>query len=200
MKLVRGAYLHTDPRHLIHNTKEDTDYAYNDAIRLLVTGSPAPKPIRASFYHEPMARLLPEGIGKADLVVASHNRESIELALGLRHQELALDLKRREWASRLARESDDFHDPDDFIPDIGVGELTCAQLMGMADELSLDILSKSDGQDIKVYKYAVWGTTQECVKYLVRRAEENRDAVSRTSENMAACMKEIRRRMGFAGV
>jgi len=174
--------LHTDPRHLIHDTKEDTDHAYDDTIRLLLTGSPAPKPVRASFYDELMARLLPEGIGKADLVVASHNRESIQLALDLRRQS-----------------GKPIDKPDESIPDIGVGELTCAQLMGMADELSFDLLSKSDGQDIKVYKYAVWGTTQECVKYLVRRAEENKDAVSRTSENMAACMKEIRRRMGLAG-
>ena len=182
MKLVRGAYLHTDPRHLIHNTKEDTDRAYDDTIRLLLTGSPTPKPVRASFYDEPMARLLPEGIGKADLVVASHNRESIELALSLK----------REFGAPI----DDPHNP---TLGIGVGELTCAQLMGMADELSFDLLSKSDGQDVKVYKYAVWGTTHECVRYLVRRAEENKDAVSRTSENMAACMKEIRRRVGFAG-
>jgi len=186
VKLVRGAYLYTDPRHLIHNTKEDTDHAYDDTIRLLLTGSPAP----ASFYDEPMARLLPEGIGKADLVVASHNRESIELALGLRRQEWALSPQRELGVP--------IHNPHNFTLGIGVGELTCAQLMGMADELSLDLLSKSDGQDIKVYKYAVWGTTQECVKYLVRRAEENKDAVSRTSENMAACMKEIRRRVGFA--
>ncbi|PWW79121.1 FAD-linked oxidoreductase [Tuber magnatum] len=119
-----------------------------------------------------MARHLSKGTGKIDLVVASHNRRSVELALSLRRQ--------------LGLNSD-------------VGELTCAQLMGMADELSLGLLSgRLDGEEIKVYKYAVWGTTQECVKYLVRRAEENKDAVSRSFENRAACMKEIWRRMRFA--
>ncbi|RPB03099.1 FAD-linked oxidoreductase [Choiromyces venosus 120613-1] len=119
-----------------------------------------------------MARHLSKGTSRTDLVVASHNKESVELALGLKRQ-IGLNS--------------------------GVGELTYAQLMGMADELSLGLLSeKSDDEEIKVYKYAVWGTTQECVKYLVRRAEENKDAVGRTTENRAACMKEIWRRMRFA--
>ncbi|CUS14594.1 unnamed protein product [Tuber aestivum] len=171
VKLVRGAYLHTDPRHLIHDTKEDTDRAYDDTIRLLLTGSPTREPGRASFYDPPVARYLPGGIGRTDLVVASHNRESVELALALRRQ--------------LGSNS-------------RVGELTYAQLMGMADELSLGLLSRRpDDEEIKVYKYAVWGTTQECVKYLVRRAEENKSALGRTSENRAACMKEIWRRMRF---
>jgi proline dehydrogenase len=34
-KIVRGAYLASEPRHLIHDTKQDTDTAFDDALRLL---------------------------------------------------------------------------------------------------------------------------------------------------------------------
>jgi proline dehydrogenase len=135
VKLVRGAYLHSDPRELICDTKSDTDVAYDDAARMLIT----------------------RGV---DTVVASHNRESVMKALAL---------KRRGE---------------------GEAELVFAQLMGMADELSLGLVQEGT----RVLKYAVWGGTGECVKYLLRRAEENKDAVGRSEENYRAVMDELRRR------
>lgn len=56
-KLVRGAYIASEPRHLIHDTKADSDKSYDDAIRLLL-----PSPNVETF-------------------LATHNAESIELAL-----------------------------------------------------------------------------------------------------------------------
>jgi hypothetical protein len=47
----------------------------------------------------------------------------------------------------------------------------------------------------KAYKYLVWGTTGECMKYLLRRAQENRDAVERTLEGRNAMAAELWRRV-----
>lgn len=188
VKLVRGAYLGSDPRHMIHDTKEDTDKTYNEAIRLMLTGSPYSLPMwnlptanspatgSGTFFDIPARPLLADKKkAKVDLVVACHNKESVDRALALRR-------------SMAAEEC-------------GVGELVFAQLMGMADELSLGLVAEGsrkvpgDDFDVKVYKYAVWGSTQECVRYLLRRAEENKDAVARSSENRKAVMEEVWRRI-----
>lgn len=170
VKLVRGAYLQSDPRHLIHDSKEDTDTAYDDATRLLLTGSPpSPQPGRRAFFTIGMGHQL--GEARVNLVLATHNKQSVETALALRRQ----------------------------VPNSITTEIAYAQLLGMADELSFALLAEEPSSPptevVKVYKYAVWGTTQECVKYLVRRAEENKDAVTRSAENRQACAVEMRRRL-----
>ncbi|KAH0613489.1 uncharacterized protein H6S33_005375 [Morchella sextelata] len=184
VKLVRGAYIGSDPRELIHDTKSDTDQAYDEAIRLMLTGSPKAVPewssadSSKSFFDAPVQKILGDEKSKArvDLVIACHNRDSIDMAVALRRTMSAQEC--------------------------GVGRLVFAQLMGMADELSLGLVAqgakKAQAQndfDIEVYKYAVWGTTQECVRYLLRRAEENKDAVGRSIENRTAVMKEVWRRI-----
>ncbi|ORY82587.1 FAD-linked oxidoreductase-like protein, partial [Protomyces lactucae-debilis] len=58
-KLVRGAYIASEPRHLIHDTKAETDAAYDAAIQFL-----AP--------HE-----------KVEMMIASHNAESLAFAATL---------------------------------------------------------------------------------------------------------------------
>ena len=75
----------------------------------------------------------------------------------------------------------------------------------MADEVSCELvvaakqaLAKSGAEksvDVpKAYKYLVWGTTGECMKYLFRRAQENKDAVQRTREGRDAMAGELWRR------
>lgn len=128
-----------------------------------------------TFFDTPVRPLLTGKKAKVDLVVASHNKESVDEVLALRR-------------SMTAEEC-------------GVGELVFAQLMGMADELSLGLVAegsrkiRDDDFDMKVYKYAVWGSTQECVRYLLRRAEENKEAVARSSENRKAVIEEVWRRI-----
>jgi proline dehydrogenase len=72
----------------------------------------------------------------------------------------------------------------------------------MADEVSCELVQagKSAEGNVKVdvpkaYKYLVWGTTGECMKYLLRRAQENRDAVERTREGRDAMAGELVRRV-----
>ncbi|KAL1638373.1 proline dehydrogenase [Neofusicoccum ribis] len=163
-KLVRGAYLGSDPRHLIHDTKAATDAAYDAAAEKLAT------------YHLAQPR---PGI-KVGIVLGSHNAASLRKIRAIRHQQA------------LAGQP--------------VADVVYSQLMGMADELSLSLTAadKEAGLlegDCDVYKYVTWGTTQECILYLVRRAEENRDAVASARDSRIIFWRELKRRFlaGFAG-
>lgn len=82
--------------------------------------------------------------------------------------------------------------------------LECGQIMGMADELSCQLLqahetsaglesggSKAPG----VFKCLSWGSVAECLGYLHRRAVENRGAIERTQHMVEALKKELRRRL-----
>ncbi|RDA83897.1 hypothetical protein CP532_3368, partial [Ophiocordyceps camponoti-leonardi (nom. inval.)] len=102
----------------------------------------------------------------AHLVLATHNAESVQRA-------------RATCASGEARSSAAF-----------------AQLQGMADEISCELVQDNlaGSTPVPVYKYMVWGTTGECVKYLLRRAQENKDAVERTRGGRDAMWAEVVRR------
>lgn len=186
VKLVRGAYIGSDPRHIIHDTKEDTDAAY-DAIA-------------GSLIRRRWGDVLrqPQGQKAVDFplisaVLGSHNLASV----------------RKAQALRASSES---------APNT---ELAIAQLMGMADDVSCDLLAanrvcveeakaKNNGSGAnssgaaavtKAYKYIVWGSTKECMAYLLRRAQENKDAVSRTKSARDAMWGElVRRAKGVFGV
>ena len=69
-----------------------------------------------------------------------------------------------------------------------------AQLQGMSDALSFGLLRLGGAPE--VYKCTTWGSLAECLGYLARRASENRDAASRTSDEFAALRAEARRRVG----
>ena len=151
VKLVRGAYLSSDPRDAICDTQADTDKQYDGAIQMLLAGQHG---------------------AKVDLVVATHNKESTRKA--------RLTAKTTQLQENGA----------------GVQEITYAQLMGMADELSFGLAQ--EGEEVgKVYKYVVWGSVGECVKYLLRRAQENHSAAGRSQENAQACWEEAKWRVGL---
>lgn len=176
VKLVRGAYLGSDPRHLMHDTKADTDAAYDGIAEALLRrrwmgplADDGQRPVSA----------FPD----VDVVVATHNRDSVRMARGIVGQ------------GNLGGEG-------------GRTEVAFAQLQGMADEISCELVSSTkssaddgaDGtikpsSDIRTYKYLVWGSTGECMKYLLRRAQENRDAVSRTRSGRDAMRAELWRRI-----
>ncbi|KAF3934190.1 hypothetical protein ABW20_dc0106027 [Dactylellina cionopaga] len=75
-------------------------------------------------------------------------------------------------------------------------EVTFAQLAGMADEVSMSVINgEANGwEKVNVVKYLPWGTMEECVKYLLRRADENKDSLKRTDETRRAAWKELWRR------
>lgn len=155
VKLVRGAYLGSDPRECFHDTKEDTDAYYNAIAASVLT-------------RQFNSTVTGEGeYPNTHLVLATHNVESV----------------------RRAR----------AICDTGMAKSTVsfAQLQGMADEVSCELVEASENPEtppLPVYKYLVWGTTGECMKYLLRRAQENKDAVGRTRSGRDAMYAELVRR------
>ncbi len=198
VKLVRGAYLGSDPRHIIHDTKADTDAAYDAIASSLIRRQ------WGSVLRPTQQQQQPE-FPPVSIILGSHNLTSV----------------RRAQALRASEESANT-------------ELAIGQLMGMADDVSCDLLAAnrallrrcrlgpedlahSDGNAkkhlgvgagkeeevariTKAYKYVVWGTTKECMAYLFRRAHENRDAVSRTRSARDAMWGELKRRVkGFFG-
>jgi proline dehydrogenase len=156
VKLVRGAYLATEERGLIHDTKADTDRCF-DALAASV--------LRREWSEElPGEGAFPE----AALIVATHNAASVERA-------------------RLLVEAGEARTAVAF-----------AQLQGMADEVSFSLVG---AKGLGAYKYFAWGSTADCIKYLVRRAEENRDAVQRTRDSRNAMWGELVRRVrGVVGL
>jgi len=166
-KLVRGAYIAQDPRHIIHDTKDQTDDCYNSITRDLLTSNMPGIP-RSEF----------PSIG---LLLAGHNTESVEKATSL-VRELA-----RKGTLRT-------------VPEFG-------QLQGMSDSLGCRILQDSEAMNkelasmgkrvvsLKVYKATPWGSVQECMQYLIRRAVENRAATERMRDGMRELAAELRRRI-----
>ncbi|KAK4249002.1 FAD-linked oxidoreductase-like protein [Corynascus novoguineensis] len=161
VKLVRGAYLGSDPRHLIHGTKADTDAAYDGLAEALLrrrwNGQLRPQSESGENAAFP----------SVSVVLATHNRESV-----LRAQAI------------LSEGNADHTD------------VAFAQLQGMADEVSCELVTRGAADKTpRAYKYLVWGSTGECMKYLLRRAHENRDAVQRTRAGRDAMRAELIRRI-----
>ncbi|KAJ9629771.1 proline dehydrogenase [Taxawa tesnikishii (nom. ined.)] len=88
-KIVRGAYLHTEPvRSAIHNTKKDTDAAYDAAISYLLMGKRSGLFLGAGSDPDYLIKKLrsagqPQRGWVAEIVVASHNTETVKRALAL---------------------------------------------------------------------------------------------------------------------
>ncbi|TEA14391.1 putative proline dehydrogenase [Colletotrichum sidae] len=158
LKLVRGAYILSDNRSRIHDTKQDTDDAYNT----IAQGA-----VKRHIGDFGGARPFPS----VDLLLASHNKESLFAALKLHQQ------RTREGKPTVP--------------------IAFGQLHGMSDQVSFSLLQeKSEGlSGPDVYKCSTWGSMGECLAYLLRRAVENRDAVLRTSDEHLAVKRECWRRL-----
>ena len=172
IKLVRGAYLASEPRHLIWDTMDDTHAAYDalaDAV-LRRSYSAELKPLHGTDSAFPAV----------NVVLATHNAASVRKAQALRSEQ-----------AQRGKEK---------VP------LVYAQLQGMADEVSCELIQAGKASashekiaDVpQVFKCTTWGSMTECLNYLLRRAAENKDAAGRTIESKNAMACELRRR--FRGV
>lgn len=72
--------------------------------------------------------------------------------------------------------------------------LQFAQLMGMADGLSLGLRNAG----FQVSKYLPYGPVEQIIPYLIRRAEENRGLLSSSSFDRQLLRKELVRRFKAA--
>lgn len=142
IKLVRGAYLETEQRDLLWDTKTQTDEAY-DAITINLL---------RKEYGQGLEGLT-DAFPSINLVLATHNLASVSLAR-----------KIRDGQPKETRDS---------LP------LAYAQLQGMADEVSVELLqthvqgeaNQHHPEIPQVFKCTTWGTTKEC---LVRRPVTSR--------------------------
>ncbi|KAG9850827.1 FAD-linked oxidoreductase, partial [Aureobasidium melanogenum] len=177
IKMVRGAYLHTEvDKQSLHISKQQTDEAYDDAVRFLLRNE--------------------SGRGwKADIMLATHNARSVRQAFDL------------YTSTYMTSKENDRSKPQ-------VCGLTFAQLMGMADEVSMELVNKIEQAKendstkhltevdstntyprLGVYKYTAWGSLRDCLLYILRRAEENKDAAARTRDTAFAILRELRSRL-----
>ena len=174
VKLVRGAYMASDPRSLFWSTKQDTDQTY-DGITEALLKRRWNRTLRSSSTDSN------DGMAEVAFVLASHNQETVRKAMSCRKEQT------RKGNQKI--------------------DLAYGQLMGMADEVSCELVMAANTSRMitspgepkptgpRAYKYLVWGSIGECVKYLVRRAEENRDAVIRAKGTRRALLKELQRRI-----
>ncbi|THZ59654.1 FAD-linked oxidoreductase [Aureobasidium pullulans] len=177
IKMVRGAYLHTElDKQSLHVSKQQTDEAYDATVQFLLQEEKA----------------VP---WKADIMLATHNAQSVRKAFDL-------------------YTSTQNSPKQNGVPEPQIRGMTFSQLMGMADEVSMDLVSKIDiakkEESIRhlteadsinvyprlgVYKYTAWGSLRDCLLYILRRAEENKDAVARTQDTAFAVMRELQSRV-----
>ena len=168
VKLVRGAYLASEPRDLIWETKEGTDKCYDSCASAVLSQQwnasvPAPS-------SDPSLPFPP-----VNIVLATHNLPSIQSAQAIRTAQLS--------EGRLPH----------TLP-----RLTYAQLQGMADEISQSLIQPAAKQvdpEAKIVKCMTFGTLTECLNFLLRRASENKEAAMRTEDTRRAMGAELWRRM-----
>jgi proline dehydrogenase len=170
IKLVRGAYIMTEDRKLIHDKIEDTHAAYNSIVQNLLC---------RTFPGVSEAEKFP----KLQLFLASHNAESVKRGY-------------ETWKERKQK----------GFPTI---KLEIGQLQGMADEVSCVLVqirqqvdptgtSTSDAENDcypRAFKCLCWGSTRECVQFLVRRMAENRGSLDRTKVWLTGLKRELWRRI-----
>ncbi|THY05185.1 FAD-linked oxidoreductase [Aureobasidium pullulans] len=176
IKMVRGAYLHTElDKQSLHISKQQTDDAYDATVQFLLREEKA----------APWA---------ADIMLATHNSRSVRKAFDL------------YTSTQNASKQNGVLEPR-------IRGMTFSQLMGMADEVSMDLVNKIDIAKkeestkhltevddtnpyprLGVYKYTAWGSLRDCLLYILRRAEENKDAVARTQDTAFAVMRELQSR------
>lgn len=144
VKLVRGAYIHSEPdRRVIHDTKDDTDKSYDEGIALAI--------------DQILTNTLEQASTIGHLVVASHNGDS---------QLKATQLIKSYEADSLASHQTQAQQS---------GNIALAQLMGMADNVTYDLINTYGVKNL--IKYVAWGPALQTKEYLLRRLEENGDAM-----------------------
>ncbi|KAL3442700.1 FAD-linked oxidoreductase-like protein [Aspergillus insuetus] len=172
IKLVRGAYIAHDYRSRIHDTKAATDTNYNHIVQSLLT---------RQFPTD--ASTSPHMFPDVCLFVATHNAESVRKA--------------------YSRSRHRMHNKLPTIP------VELGQLQGMADEVSCELLAQKFASDVTagqrqekpaepgVFKCLAWGSLEECLHFLLRRAIENQSAMERTRHTAVALRKEAWRRIAW---
>ncbi|WBW75022.1 proline dehydrogenase Put1 [Schizosaccharomyces osmophilus] len=167
-KIVRGAYINSEPRHLIHDKKEDTDRDYDAAMESLFLGASraAPGNNKASLIPSKSRQ------GKWGIMIATHNKSSICKVLDLLEKKKINTSKTSLYLAQLLGMSDDI-------------------------TYALTAYPRSEVPEFHIAKYVSWGPIYQVLPYLVRRARENIGALERSTDERAYYRQEMRRRLHF---
>jgi proline dehydrogenase len=174
IKLVRGAYIGSDVRSKIHDTKPETDASFNWIAHDIITKS-WPGFDKANFPH-------------VRIFLAGHNTESIRKASTL--------VQRLAQAGQLSEEVH-YGQLQGMADDIG------CELLAIGDQAK-HICSKASSKEQfqrtalgapYAYKCLTWGSIKDCLHYLVRRAIENQGAAERMNASLEDMKKELRKRV-----
>jgi hypothetical protein len=173
IKVVRGAYLSSEPPDAVCSSKEETDRKYDGIIDALLKR-------KYNDILQPARGQEGKQIPQIAVMLATHNHPSIRKALDIRKEQ---SLNGRPLV-----------------------EVSYAQLQGMADEISCELVQASKSVDTaaeegkkivdrpRAFKCATWGTLEQCMNFLLRRACENQDAMGRTEDTRKAMGSELMRR------
>lgn len=169
IKLVRGAYITSEQRHLIHDTIEDTHAAYDSIVKSLLT---------KTF---PGVDVYPgKGFPKVHLMLASHNEKSVKAgyATWRRRKENGLPTIELEIA-QLQGMAD---------------EVSCGLVQMRRQRSDAGKPAPADEWYPRAFKCLCWGGTQECIQFLLRRVVENRGSLDRARLWMEGLKWEFWRR------
>lgn len=166
IKLVRGAYIAVEARHLIHDSIENTHAAYDTIVGNLLTKSfPG---VREDLEFP-----------KVQLMLASHNAESVTKGY-------------ETWKSRnvqgLPTIKMEIGQLQGMADEVSCGLVQTRQKMeeaGGPESLWYP----------RAFKCLCWGGIQECIQFLMRRVVENRGSLERTKLWMVGLKKELWRRL-----
>lgn len=166
IKLVRGAYIDSETRSLIHDTKEDSDISYNEIALSLVNRQIAPE----------------SGLGfpQTHLFLATHNLDSIRKVFRAHRKRI------EAGQPTVSLECGQIQ---------GMADHISCELLREREKLEHDDYEHAQKISPKVFKCLTWGTLSDCLGNLYRRAVENRDAVERTQDMAFMMRKELRRRL-----
>nr|CAB3265176.1 probable proline dehydrogenase 2 [Phallusia mammillata] len=153
LKLVRGAYME-------HERERAKQLSYDDPIQ--------PSYEDTNRNYNKLLKIMLEHIkqgGKADVMFASHNEDSVKYALSTIHDlELTPQMQHQVYFG---------------------------QLLGMCDHITFPLGQAGH----RVFKYVPFGPVDEVLPYLHRRAQENRSVLSGSSLERSMLWRELRRRL-----
>lgn len=168
VKLVRGAYLGSEERCMIHPSIEATHHAYDSITYALIRRQ-----------HNDVLRPTKDSKLSAwpatNVVLATHNAVSVQRAQALRTNQAI----NGEELTPLV-----FAQLQGMADEVSCSLITAARAADGGEKAVRE----------KVFKCTTWGSMYECLNYLLRRAAENKDAAGRTAETRQAMQAELARR------
>jgi hypothetical protein len=177
VKLVRGAYLASEPKSAVMESKQATDDAYDGLTAAVLTRQ----------YNETLKPANPESTSFPPVAVmlASHNAVSVQKARKIRDAQAAAGVPLVICTYAQLQGMAD--------------EISCSLVAASkACKIESDRVALSDSKKVvdipRAYKCATWGTIGQTLNFLYRRAYENQDAASRTVETRKAMAEELWRR------